>query len=73
MRNPDYFKKGKPHLDAIEVRIIENRSTRILAFTAGEFDMTYRADITVPLLADVKSAGPEGAMRAWRRPASAST
>jgi ABC-type transport system substrate-binding protein len=59
VRNPDYFKKGKPYLDAIEVRIIENRSTRILAFTAGEFDMTYRADVTVPLLGDVKSQAPK--------------
>jgi peptide/nickel transport system substrate-binding protein len=59
VRNPDYFKKGKPYLDAIEVRIIENRSTRILAFTAGEFDLTYRSDITVPLLADVKSQAPK--------------
>ena len=59
MRNPDYFKKGKPYLDAIEVRIIENRSTRILAFMAGEFDMTFRADVTVPLLGDVKSQAPK--------------
>src|SRR5438045_292073 len=58
VRNPDYFKKGKPYLDAIEVKIIENRSTRILAFTAGEFDLTYRSDVTVPLLNDVKSQAP---------------
>jgi ABC-type transport system substrate-binding protein len=57
-RNPDYFKKGKPHVDAIEMRIIENRSTRILAFVAGQFDMTFRNDVTVPLLGDIKSQAP---------------
>jgi peptide/nickel transport system substrate-binding protein len=40
VRNPDYFKKGRPYLDAIEMKIIENRSTRILAFVSGQFDMT---------------------------------
>ena len=59
VRNPDYFKKGRPYLDAIEVKIVENRSTRILAFVAGEFDMTYRSDITVPLLADLKQQAPK--------------
>jgi len=53
VRNPDYFKKGKPHVDAVEMRIIPNRSTRILAFQAGEFDMTFSQDITIPLLKDM--------------------
>ena len=59
VRNPDYFKKGKPYLDAIEVKIIENRSTRILAFTSGKFDLTYRSDVTVPLLKDVREQAPK--------------
>jgi peptide/nickel transport system substrate-binding protein len=59
VRNPDYFKKGKPHLDGIEWKVIENRSTRILAFVAGEFDMTFNADVTVPLLKDVTSQAPK--------------
>ena len=58
VRNPDYFKKGKPHLDAIDWRIIPNRSTRVLAFIAGEFDLTFTADVTIPLLKDVKSQAP---------------
>jgi peptide/nickel transport system substrate-binding protein len=57
-RNPDYFKKGKPHVDAIEMRIIPNRSTRTLAFQAGEFDMTFSQDITIPLLKDMKTQAP---------------
>jgi len=58
VRNPDYWKKGLPYLDAIDVRIIDNRSTRILAFVAGEFDMTFGADITVPLLKDLQKQAP---------------
>lgn len=57
-RNPDYWKKGKPYVDAIEMRIIANRSTRILGFIAGEFDMTFSQDITIPLLKDIKSQAP---------------
>jgi ABC-type transport system substrate-binding protein len=58
-RNPDYWKKGKPHVDAIEMRIIESRSTRILAFVSGEFDMTFDRDVTVPLMKDVKAQAPQ--------------
>ncbi len=59
VRNPDYWKKGRPYLDGIEWKVIENRSTRILAFVAGEFDMTWNADVTVPLLKDVTSQAPK--------------
>ena len=38
-RNPAYWRPGRPYLDAITYRIIRNRSTRILAFAAGEFDL----------------------------------
>jgi peptide/nickel transport system substrate-binding protein len=58
-RNPDYFKKGKPHVDAIEWKVIENRSTRILAFVAGEFDMTFGTDVSIPLMKDVASQAPK--------------
>src|SRR5262245_59081536 len=58
-RNPDYWKKGRPYLDAIEVRIIPSHSTRILAFVAGEFDMTYDIDVTIPLLKDLQSQAPK--------------
>ena len=58
-RNPDYFKKGKPYVDGIEWKVIENRSTRLLAFVAGEFDMTFGTDVTVPLIKDVTSQAPK--------------
>ncbi len=58
-RNPDYWKQGRPYLDGIEFTIIPNRSTAILAFIAGRFDMTFPTEVTVPLLKDVKAQAPE--------------
>lgn len=58
-KNPDYFKKGLPYLDGIEWKIIKSRSTRILAFAAGEFDMTFTTDVSIPLLKDVKAKAPD--------------
>ena len=58
VRNPDYWKMGKPYVDAIDMRIINSRSTRILGFVAGEFDMTFDRDITVPLLKDMAAQAP---------------
>jgi peptide/nickel transport system substrate-binding protein len=57
-RNPDYFKKGLPHLDGIEFTIIPNRSTAILAFVAGKFDMTFPTEVSIPLLKDMKTQAP---------------
>jgi peptide/nickel transport system substrate-binding protein len=57
-RNPAYWKPDRPYLDAIEFRIIPNRSTRILAFSANEFDLTFVADVTVPLIGDVLARSP---------------
>ena len=58
-RNPDYWKKGRPYLDGIEYTIIPNRSTAILAFIAGKFDMTFPTEVSIPLLKDVKSQAPQ--------------
>jgi peptide/nickel transport system substrate-binding protein len=58
IRNPDYWKPGRPYLDGIEYTIIKNTSTAILAFAAGKFDMTFPYTITQPLLNDVKSRMP---------------
>jgi peptide/nickel transport system substrate-binding protein len=57
-KNPDYWKKGLPYLDGIEFTIIPNRSTAVLAFVAGKFDMTFPTHITIPLLKDVRSQAP---------------
>ncbi len=57
-RNPDYWKPGRPYLDGVEYTIIPNRSTALLAFIAGRFDLTFPNEVTVPLLADVKTQAP---------------
>ncbi len=59
VRNPNYWKKGLPYLDGIDFTIIPNRSTAILAFIAGKFDMTFPTEVTVPLMKDVKSQAPK--------------
>ena len=59
VRNPDYWKKGLPYLDGHEWRIIKSRSTRVLAFTNGDFDITFDSDVTIPLLKDVKARAPK--------------
>src|SRR5207248_492748 len=58
-RNPDYWKPGRPYLDGIEYTIIPNRSTAILAFIAGRFDMTFPYEVTIPLLKDIKTQAPQ--------------
>jgi peptide/nickel transport system substrate-binding protein len=58
VRNPDYWKKDLPHLDGIEFTIIPNRSTAMLAFVAGKFDMTFPTEVSIPLLKDIKSQAP---------------
>jgi peptide/nickel transport system substrate-binding protein len=58
-RNPDYWKTGRPYLDGIEYTIVTNRSTAILGFIAGQFDMTWPYNVTVPLLKDVKNQAPQ--------------
>ena len=57
-RNPNYWQPGRPYLDGIEYTILKNRSTAILAFVAGEFDLTFPGEVSVPLLRDVKNQAP---------------
>jgi peptide/nickel transport system substrate-binding protein len=54
-RNPDYWKKGRPY----QYRIVPNRSTAILGFVAGQFDVTWPYSVTVPLLKDVRNQAPQ--------------
>src|SRR4029453_18290844 len=59
VKNPDYWKKGKPYLDGIEFTIMPDRGTRMLAFIAGKFDMTFPSDVTVPLLKNIRKDAPQ--------------
>jgi len=54
-KNRDYWKPGRPYLDAIEWTIIPNRSTQALAFVAGKFDMTFPYEVTVQMMRDIKA------------------
>jgi len=59
VRNPDYWKPGRPYLDGIEYTIIPNRSTAMLSFIAGKFDMTFPFEVSIPMLKDVKTQAPQ--------------
>jgi peptide/nickel transport system substrate-binding protein len=58
-RNPEYWKKGRPYLDGIDYTIIKNASTRVLAFIAGQFDMTTPYNLTIPLMRDIQNQAPQ--------------
>jgi peptide/nickel transport system substrate-binding protein len=59
VRNPDYWKSGRPYLDGVEYTIIPNRSTAMLAFAAGQFDLTFPYEITIAMLKDLRSQMPQ--------------
>jgi peptide/nickel transport system substrate-binding protein len=59
IRNTDYWKPGRPYLDAIEYTIIPNRSTAMLAFAAGQFDLTFPYEITIAMLKDLRGQMPQ--------------
>jgi len=59
VRNPDYWKPGRPYLDGIEFTIIPNRSTAILAFVAGKFDLTWPFDVPINLVKDITTQEPQ--------------
>jgi len=56
VRNPDYWKVGRPYLDGIETTIIPSTSTRLLAFVSRNFDMIQ---LTIPQLKDLRTQAPE--------------
>jgi peptide/nickel transport system substrate-binding protein len=58
VKNPDYWKPGRPYLDGIEFTIIPSRATSLLAFASGKMDLTFTAEITAPLLKDLKQQAP---------------
>jgi len=58
-RNKDYWKKGRPYLDGIEYTIIPNRSTAMLAFVAGKFDVSFPTNLSVALVKEVKKQAPQ--------------
>src|SRR5215471_16173644 len=59
VKNPDYWKPGVPHLDAIEYTIMRNRSTAILAFVAGKYELTFAGTLNIPLTHDLQKQRPD--------------
>jgi len=58
-RNPDYWKPGLPYLDGIDYTLSRNRSTAILAFIAGKYDLTFAGTLTIPLTRDLQNQRPD--------------
>ena len=58
-RNLDYWKPGLPYLDGIEYTILRNRSTAILAFVAGKYELTFAGTLTIPLTRDLQKQRPD--------------
>ena len=58
VRNPNYWKKDRPYLDAIEMPIMTSRATAMLAFQARKLDMTFPLEVTPPILRDIKKEVP---------------
>ncbi|MBV9827812.1 MAG: ABC transporter substrate-binding protein [Alphaproteobacteria bacterium] len=61
VRNPDYWKPGLPYLDGVEYTVVRNRSTIILAFIAGKYDLTFAGSVSVPLMHNIEQQRPEAA------------
>ena len=59
VRNPDYWKPGKPYLDGIEYTIITSRATMVLALEAGKFDLSFTGELTPELVKDVEAQVPQ--------------
>ena len=70
LRNPDYWKPGRPYLDAIEYPMITNPATAVLTFAAGKLDRTGQGYMSVPLMKQIKEQAPnaECTVVAWNIP-----
>ena len=58
VKNPDYWRKGFPYLDAVDSYIVNNRSTRVLGLIAGEFELSTTGDIPKPIMDDIAKQAP---------------
>ena len=59
VRNPDYWKPGRPYLDGIEYTIMREIAPRNLAFFAGKFDVNSPYGVTIPTLKDFAAQAPQ--------------
>jgi peptide/nickel transport system substrate-binding protein len=70
VRNPDYWKPGRPYLDAIEYPMITNPATAVLTFAAGKLDRTTQGYMSIPLMKQIKEQAPnaECTVVSWNIP-----
>ena len=70
VRNPDYWKQGRPYLDAIEYPMITNPATAVLTFAAGKLDRTGQGYMSIPLMKQIKEQAPnaECTVVSWNIP-----
>ncbi|MBI4082024.1 MAG: ABC transporter substrate-binding protein [Candidatus Lambdaproteobacteria bacterium] len=58
VKNPDYFVRGRPYLDAIRYNVIRNMSTARAALQAGQIDIDGVNQTTFASMEVLKSAQP---------------
>ena len=64
VKNTEYWKPGRPYLDAIEYRIMPNMATRVLSFISGQADMSGSSTVTSTTLKDIKAQVPKAVCNA---------
>jgi len=67
VRNPDYWKPGRPYLDGIDYVIVSDPATAALAFTAGKFDMTFPQTVSAETVRNIQAQKPDAIceMTSW--------
>jgi peptide/nickel transport system substrate-binding protein len=58
VKNPDYWRQGRPYLDGITYIIIKARPSRIAALQAGQVDIAFPSETNVPARDTLKAATP---------------
>src|SRR5262245_63143015 len=58
VKNPDYFIKGRPYLDALHYVVIVERGTRTAALQAGQLDVSFPGETTKTAAEQLKKAVP---------------
>jgi len=59
VKNPDYFIKGRPYLDALHYVVIVERGTRTAALQAGQLDVAFPGETTKAAAEQLKKAVPQ--------------
>jgi peptide/nickel transport system substrate-binding protein len=58
VRNAEYFRKGRPHLDGLRYVVITERGTRTAALQGREVDVAFPGDTTVAIAEQLRAAVP---------------